>query len=163
MNNYDNEINGAEFVMKRLIFFVFTVLTSTILYTCVSPLAVDIPSLARHGFVSKSIISSGTAGGDNTYLGVQVSQSQIRIGFATGTGATPPTTYTFNNPETIDSRGTNIISGVYPIVNFQNGVMSGTITFIDENELKITFQQHNSPYFKMWDVICTGDQGTTIN
>lgn len=152
MNNYDNEINGAEFVMKRLIFFVFTVLTSTILYTCVSPLAVDLPFSGSRSFFSKPIISSSTAGGNNTYLGVSVSARQIQIGFATG--ANPPTT--INQPETIDnSNGTNVISGVYPIINFQNGVMSGTITFIDEYELKITFQQHNFPYFKMWDVICS--------
>lgn len=152
MNNYDNEINGAEFVMKRLIFFVFTVLTSTILYTCVSPLAVDLPFSGSRSFFSKPIISSSTAGGNNTYLGVSVSARQIQIGFATG--ANPPTI--INQPETIDnSNGTNVISGVYPIINFQNGVMSGTITFIDEYELKITFQQHNFPYFKMWDVICS--------
>lgn len=153
MNNYDNEINGAEFVMKRLIFFVFTVLTSTILYTCVSPLAVDLPFSGSRSFFSKPIISSGTAGGDNTYLGVSVSARQIQIGFATGTSTTTPT---MSSQETIDnSNGTNIISGVYPIINFQNGVMSGTITFIDDYELKITFQQHNFPYFKMWDVICS--------
>lgn len=154
MNNYDNEINGAEFVMKRLIFFVFTVLTSTILYTCVSPLAVDLPFSGSRSFFSKPIISSSTASGNNTYLGVSVSARQIQIGFATGTSTTPPTTLT-PDPETINSSGTNIISGVYPIINFQNGVMSGTITFIDEYELKITFQQHNFPYFKMWDVICS--------
>lgn len=152
MNNYDNEINGAEFVMKRLIFFVFTVLTSTILYTCVSPLAVEGLPFNNATFYSKPIISSG---GNNTYLGVQVSARQIQIGFATGTSTTPPNP-NMNQPETINnSNGTNIISGVYPIINFQNGVMSGTITFIDEYELKITFQQHNFPYFKMWDVICT--------
>lgn len=156
MNNYDNEINGAEFVMKRLIFFVFTVLTSTILYTCVSPLAVDLPNgIAGNSYYSKPIMRDNNS---VISLGVEVSSAaRINIGFADGTINAPGgnISYTMTNPEQIDSNGTNIISGVYPIINFQNGVMSGTITFIDETELKITFQQHNFPYFKMWDVICT--------
>lgn len=155
MNNYDNEINGVEFVMKRLIFFIFIVLSSTILYTCASPLAVEGLPFNNATFYSKPIISSSSA---TTHLGVQVSARQIQIGFASGsiTGGTITYPASITGAEPIDnSNGTNIISGTYPIINFQNGVMSGTITFIDENELKITFQQHNSPYFKMWDVICS--------
>lgn len=128
--------------MNKLIFLILTVLCATILYTCTSPLAVE--NLPQGVFKSRAIV------GSNICLGVTVSnQNQaIKIGFMTNTNSG------FISPEIIP-RGTDTITGYYPIINFQNGAVSGTITFIDESELKITFQNHNSPYFKMWDVICS--------
>lgn len=127
--------------MKRLIFLILTVLCATILYTCASPVAIGSNFGPTNTFKSRPIVSS------NVCLAVQVSANDINIGFYTNTA------FISNSMETI--AGSNGITGYYPIINFQNGAVSGTITFIDESELKITFQNHNSPYFKMWDVICS--------
>lgn len=129
--------------MNKLIFLILlTVLCATMLYTCASPLAVEGSLGPQTNFKSRPIISS------NVYLAVQVQNNSISIGFYTTNG------FISNSMETI-TRDSNGITGLYPIINFQNGAVSGTITFIDESELKITFQNHNSPYFKMWDVICS--------
>ena len=135
--------------MKRLIFFIFTIICSMILYTCVSPLAVeDLPSSAISTFYSsKPVMSSG---GNSTYLGVTVNRASITIGFVGN--ATPPTAGTTG--DTVNSAGTNTISGTYPNISFQDGVMSGTIRFMNDDQLKITFQQRIYPYLKMWDVVC---------
>ena len=136
--------------MKRLIFFIFTIICSMILYTCVSPLAVeDLPSSAISTFYSsKPVMSSG---GNSTYLGVTVNRTSITIGFVNG-NATPPNVGTTGDQ--INSAGTNTISGTYPNISFQDGVMSGTIRFMNDDQLKITFQQRIYPYLKMWDVVC---------
>lgn len=134
--------------MKRLIFFIFTIICSMILYTCVSPLAVeDLPSSAISTFYSsKPVMSSG---GNSTYFGVTVSRTSITIGFVNGN-----TTGTAVSGDTVNSAGTNTISGTYPNISFQDGVMSGTIKFMNDDQLKITFQQRIYPYLKMWDVVC---------
>ena len=134
--------------MKRLIFFIFTIICSMILYTCVSPLAVeDLPSSAISTFYSsKPVMSSG---GNSTYLGVTVNRASITIGFVNGNAAG-----TTVNGDTVNSAGTNTISGIYPNISFQDGVMSGTIKFMNDDQLKITFQQRIYPYLKMWDVVC---------
>ena len=136
--------------MKRLIFFIFTIICSMILYTCVSPLAVeDLPSSAISTFYSSSPVMS--SGGNSTYLGVTVNRASIIIGFTSGkiSGPTAGTTC-----DQINSAGTNTISGTYPNISFQDGVMSGTIRFMNDDQLKITFQQRIYPYLKMWDVVC---------
>lgn len=133
---------NRENVMKRLIFVILlTILCAAILYTCASPLAVGNNFGPTNTFKSRPITSS------NLFLAVQVLSSSINIGFYTNSG------FISNSMETITS--SSGITGYYPIINFQNGAVSGTITFIDESELKITFQNHNPPYFKMWDVICS--------
>ena len=131
--------------MKRLIFFIFTIICSMILYTCVSPFAVeDLPNSAISTFYSsKPVMSSGV---NSTYLGVTVSRTSITIGFTTK-GSTV-------SGDTVSSAGTNTISGTYPNISFQDGVMSGTIRFMNDDQLKITFQQRIYPYLKMWDVVC---------
>ena len=135
--------------MKRLIFFIFTIICSMISYTCVSPLAVeDLPNSAISTFYSsKPVMSSG---GNSTYLGVTVNRTAITIGFVGN--ATPPNVGTTGDQ--INSAGTNTISGTYPNISFQDGVMSGTIRFMNDDQLKITFQQRIYPYLKMWDVVC---------
>lgn len=128
--------------MNKLIFLILlTVLCATMLYTCASPIAVGSNFGPTNIFKSRPIVSS------NVCLAVQVEANNINIGFYTNSA------FMSNSMETIDA--SNGITGLYPIINFQNGAVSGTITFIDESELKITFQNHNSPYFKMWDVICS--------
>lgn len=139
--------------MKRLIFLIFTIICGIILYTCASPLGVDtLPSTARDTFYSSKPIISGTA--NSTYLGVDIdqsgSQTTITIGFTSGKNAP-----TAANGDTITSSiETNTISGTYPNISFQDGIMSGTIKFTGEDQLKITFQQRIYPYLKMWDVVC---------
>ena len=137
--------------MKRLIFFIFTIICSMILYTCVSPLAVeDLPSSAISTFYSsKPVMSSG---GNSTYLGVTVNRTSIIIGFTPDNSTSTPTAGTTGDQ--INSAGTNTISGTYPNISFQDGVMSGTIRFMNDDQLKITFQQRIYPYLKMWDVVC---------
>lgn len=137
--------------MKRLIFLIFTIICAAILYTCASPLAVDaLPQEARSTFYSsKPVMGSGTAA---TYLGVTVNSAQIVIGFVSRT--TPPTA---NDDETVnvnDVETGNAISGTYPNISFQNGLISGTIRFISDEQIKISFQQRIYPYTKMWDVVC---------
>ena len=134
--------------MKRLIFFIFTIIFSMILYTCVSPLAVeDLPSSAISTFYSsKPVMSSG---GNSTYFVVTVNRTSITIGFANGNAAGATV-----SGDTVNSAGTNTISGTYPNISFQDGVMSGTIRFMNDDQLKITFQQRIYPYLKMWDVVC---------
>ena len=131
--------------MKRLIFFIFTIICSMTLYTCISPLAVeDLPSSAISTFYSSSPVMS--SGGNSTYFGVTVSSTSITIGFTTNGGTV--------SGDTVSSSGTNTISGTYPNISFQDGVMSGTIRFMNDDQLKITFQQRIYPYLKMWDVVC---------
>ena len=136
-------------IIKRLnIFILFISIIGIILYTCSSPVAVQ-GLTVNDTFNSEAIISSSS--GDKTFLGVTVSSTSITLSFKS-------VTYNATNElgkEVISAPdGTNTISGVYPIVNFQDGAFSGTITFIDESQLKITFQQNNYPYFKMRDVTC---------
>lgn len=136
-------------IIKRLtISILFISIIGIILYTCSSPVAVQ-GLTVNNTFNSEAIISSSS--GDKTFLGVTVSSTSITLYFkSVASNATNEL-----GKEVISAPdGTNTISGVYPIVNFQDGAFSGTITFIDESQLKITFQQNNYPYFKMKDVTC---------
>lgn len=136
-------------IIKRLtISILFISIIGIILYTCSSPVAVQ-GLTVNDTFNSEAIISSSS--GDKTFLGVTVSSTNITLSFksVTNNAANELGKEVISAPD-----GTNTISGVYPIVNFQDGAFSGTITFIDESQLKITFQQNNYPYFKMRDVTC---------
>lgn len=136
--------------MKRLIFLIFTIICGIILYTCASPLAVEgLQEGAGTYYSSKPIMGSGTS---TTYLGVSVTSTSITIGFTTDN--TTGTVTGGTTGDRIDSAGTNTISGTYPNISFQDGIMSGTIKFTGEDQLKITFQQRIYPYLKMWDVVC---------
>ena len=139
-------------IIKRLtISILFISIIGIILYTCSSPVAVQGLTVNNYTFNSEAIISSSS--GDKTFLGVTVSSTSITLSFKSGTNAVNATNE-LGKEEISAPAGTNTISGVYPIVNFQDGAFSGTITFIDESQLKITFQQNNYPYFKMRDVTC---------
>lgn len=136
-------------IIKRLtISILFISIIGIILYTCSSPVAVQ-GLTVNDTFNSEAIISSSS--GDKTFLGVTVSSTRITLSFKS---VTNNATNELGKEEISAPAGTNTISGVYPIVNFQDGAFSGTITFIDESQLKITFQQNNYPYFKMRDVTC---------
>lgn len=137
-------------IIKRLtISILFISIIGIILYTCSSPVAVQ-GLTVNDTFTSEAIISSSS--GDKTFLGVTVSSTNITLSFTTNT--TNELGKELGKEVISAPDGTNTISGVYPIVNFQDGAFSGTITFIDESQLKITFQQNNYPYFKMKDVTC---------
>ena len=139
--------------MNRLILFALTIICGVILYTCVSPVAAQ--GLTESQSTGKIYYSSVAviAGSSSTFLGVNVASAEsITIGFVTAADRASITGLT--GGDTINSAGTNKISGTYPNISFQDGVLSGTITFLDDSQLKITFQQNNSPYFKMRDVIC---------
>lgn len=138
-------------IIKRLtISILFISIIGIILYTCSSPVAVQ-GLTVNDTFNSEAIISSSS--GDKTFLGVTVSSTSITLYFKSVSNAAN-TTNELGKEVISAPDGTNTISGVYPIVNFQDGAFSGTITFIDESQLKITFQQNNYPYFKMRDVTC---------
>ena len=141
--------------MNRLIFFALTIICGIIVYTCASPLAVQ--GLAESSATGKTYYSSVaviTGSSQSTFLGVNVASAEsITIGFVTAQNRNSAAASPVSG-DTIASAGTNTISGTYPNISFQNGVLSGTITFLDDTQLKITFQQNNSPYFKMQDVIC---------
>lgn len=137
-------------IIKRLaISILFISIIGIILYTCSSPVAVQ-GLTVNDTFTSEAIISSSS--GNKTFLEVTVSSTNITLSFKSGTNAANATN--LGKEEISAPAGTNTISGVYPIVNFQDGAFSGTITFIDKSQLKITFQQNNYPYFKMRDVTC---------
>lgn len=139
-------------IIKRLtISILFISIIGIILYTCSSPVAVQGLTVNNDTFNSETIISSSS--GDKTFLGVTVSSTSIILSFKSVSNAANATNE-LGKEEISAPAGTNTISGVYPIVNFQDGAFSGTITFIDESQLKITFQQNNYPYFKMRDVTC---------
>lgn len=136
-------------IIKRLnIYILFISIIGIILYTCSSPVAVQ-GLTVNDTFNSEAIISSSS--GDKTFLGVTVSSTSITLSFKS---VTNNATNELGKEVISAPDGTNTISGVYPIVNFQDGAFSGTITFIDESQIKITFQQNNYPYFKMRDVTC---------
>lgn len=136
-------------IIKRLnISILFISIIGIILYTCSSPVAVQ-GLTVNDTFNSEAIISSSS--GNKTFLGVTVSSTSITLSFKS---VTNNATNELGKEVISAPDGTNTISGVYPIVNFQDGAFSGTITFIDESQLKITFQQNNYPYFKMRDVTC---------
>ena len=139
--------------MKRLIYLISLIIYAVILYTCKSPVGIDATTIPNgvgdYYYSSMPIISQS----GSTYLGVNVSLNTATPSITIGFANTNSGTNIAGDP--ISSTGnTNIISGTYPNISFQNGVLSGTITFFDTNQLKITFQQNNSPYFKMQDVIC---------
>ena len=141
--------------MISLIFFALTIICGIIVYTCASPVAVQ--GLAESSATGKTYYSSVaviTGSSQSTFLGVNVASAEsITIGFVTAQNRNSAAASAVSG-DTIASGGTNTISGTYPNISFQNGVLSGTITFLDDTQLKITFQQNNSPYFKMQDVIC---------
>lgn len=141
--------------MKKLIILIFTVIMGIILYTCSSPTAVegiDSSTVSSSVYYSSTPIFNGGTGNNSVYLGVQISSAEnITIGFySIGTSATNA----IGSVETITSQGTNTISGAYPVINFQNGVISGTINISDQSQIKVTFQLNNSPYIRMQDVVC---------
>ena len=145
----------AEFFMNRLILFALTIICGVILYTCVSPVAAqgltESQSTEKTYYSSVAVIAGSSS---STFLGVNVASAEsITIGFVTVASKAALANQTLTG-DTINSTGTNKISGTYPNISFQDGVLSGTITFLDDSQLKITFQQNNSPYFKMQDVIC---------
>lgn len=137
-----------KIIKKLTISILFISIIGIILYTCSSPVAVQ-GLTVNDTFNSEAIISSSS--GDKTFLGVTVSSTNITLSFKS---VTNNATNELGKEVISAPDGTNTISGVYPIVNFQDGAFSGTITFIDESQLKITFQQNNYPYFKMRDVTC---------
>ena len=137
-----------KIIKKLTISILFISIIGIILYTCSSPVAVQ-GLTVNDTFNSEAIISSSS--GDKTFLGVTVSSTSITLSFKS---VTNNATNELGKEVISAPDGTNTISGVYPIVNFQDGAFSGTITFIDESQLKITFQQNNYPYFKMRDVTC---------
>lgn len=144
-------------MIKRLIIFVLLIsIIGILLYTCSAPTAVEgLTAAGGSGtaFVSEAVIPGGT--GNSTFLVVTPSSTSIAIALKSGTdAAAAAATGTDIGTETITS-SSNQISGVYPYVNFQGGGYSGAITFLNEEKIKITFQQHDYPYFKMRDVICT--------
>ncbi len=137
--------------MKRLIFFIFTVICGIILYTCASPLAID--GLQTATFYSSKPIIVGSTTDDDIFLCVQVNTSYIEVGLAVGN----TTTANLDSPETVritDSETGDAISGTYPNISFQNGLISGSIRYISDEQIKISFQQRIYPYTKMWDVVC---------
>ena len=141
--------------MNRLILFALTIICGVILYTCVSPVAAqgltESQSTGKTYYSSVAVIAGSSS---STFLGVNVASAEsITIGFVTVASKAALANQTLTG-DTINSTGTNKISGTYPNISFQDGVLSGTITFLDDSQLKITFQQNNSPYFKMQDVIC---------
>ena len=145
----------AEFFMNKLILFALTIICGVILYTCVSPVAAqgltESQSTGKTYYSSVAVIAGSSS---STFLGVNVASAEsITIGFVTVASKAALANQTLTG-DTINSTGTNKISGTYPNISFQDGVLSGTITFLDDSQLKITFQQNNSPYFKMQDVIC---------
>ena len=141
-----------KIIKKLTISILFISIIGIILYTCSSPVAVQGLTVSDT-FNSEAIISSSS--GYKTFLGVIVSSTSITLSFnAVNTTNAANTTNELGKEVISAPDGTNTISGVYPIVNFQDGAFSGTITFIDESQLKITFQQNNYPYFKMRDVTC---------
>lgn len=145
----------TEFFMNRLILFALTIICGVILYTCVSPVAAqgltESQSTGKTYYSSVAVIAGSSS---STFLGVNVASAEsITIGFVTVASKAALANQTLTG-DTINSTGTNKISGTYPNISFQDGVLSGTITFLDDSQLKITFQQNNSPYFKMQDVIC---------
>ena len=140
-----------KIIKKLTISILFISIIGIILYTCSSPVAVQGLTVNNYTFNSEAIISSSS--GDKTFLGVTVSSTSITLSFKSVSNAANATNE-LGKEEISAPDGTNTISGVYPIVNFQDGAFSGTITFIDESQLKITFQQNNYPYFKMRDVTC---------
>lgn len=140
-----------KIIKKLTISILFISIIGIILYTCSSPVAVQ-GLTVNDTFTSEAIISP-SGGGEKTFLGVKVISTSITLSFKKGTNAANATNE-LGKEEISAPDGTNTISGVYPIVNFQDGAFSGTITFIDESQLKITFQQNNYPYFKMRDVTC---------
>lgn len=142
-----------KIIKKLTISILFISIIGIILYTCSSPVAVQ-GLTVNDTFNSEAIISSSS--GDKTFLGVTVSSTSIILYFKSVSNAANAANATNELGKEVISApdGTNTISGVYPIVNFQDGAFSGTITFIDESQLKITFQQNNYPYFKMRDVTC---------
>ena len=116
-------------IIKRLtISILFISIIGIILYTCSSPVAVQGLTVNNDTFNSEAIISSSS--GDKTFLGVTVSSTSITLSFKSVTNAT---TNELGKEVISAPDGTNTISGVYPIVNFQDGAFSGTITFIDES------------------------------
>lgn len=140
-----------KIIKKLTISILFISIIGIILYTCSSPVAVQ-GLTVNDTFNSEAIISSSS--GDKTFLGVTVSSTSITLYFKSVSNAANATNELLGKEVISAPDGTNTISGVYPIVNFQDGAFSGTITFIDESQLKITFQQNNYPYFKMRDVTC---------
>lgn len=140
-----------KIIKKLTISILFISIIGIILYTCSSPVAVQ-GLTVNDTFNSEAIISSSS--GDKTFLGVTVSSTSITLYFKSVSNAANATNNELGKEVISAPDGTNTISGVYPIVNFQDGAFSGTITFIDESQLKITFQQNNYPYFKMRDVTC---------
>ena len=144
-------------MIKRLIIFVLLIsIIGILLYTCSAPTAVEGLTAAGgsgQNFVSEAVIP-GT-GGSSTFLVVTPSSTSIAIALkSAANAAAAAAAATEIGQETITS-SSNQISGVYPYVNFQGGGYSGAITFLNEEKIKITFQQHDYPYFKMRDVICT--------
>ncbi|TKZ35979.1 hypothetical protein [Brachyspira catarrhinii] len=141
--------------MNKLILFALTIICGIILYTCVSPVAAQglaESSAPNNTYYSSVAVIAGSS--SSTFLGVRVDSAEsITIGFVTAASRAALANTNLTG-DTIDSTGTNRISGTYPNISFQDGVLSGTITFLDDSQLKITFQQNNSPYFKMRDVIC---------
>ena len=143
-------------MIKRLIIFVLLIsIIGILLYTCSAPTAVEgLTAAGGSGtaFVSEAVIP-GT-GGSSTFLVVTPSSTSIAIALkSAANAAAAAAAATEIGQETITS-SSNQISGVYPYVNFQGGGYSGAITFLNEEKIKITFQQHDYPYFKMRDVIC---------
>lgn len=139
--------------MKRFIFLIFTIICGIILYTCASPVAVEGLQQGTGTYYSSKPIIVGRTTGDDIFLGVGVTSSSIQVGLTVGngTGAIVESVETVNITNVENG---NAISGTYPNISFQDGVISGTIRYISDNQIKISFQQRIYPYTKMWDVVC---------
>lgn len=72
-----------------------------------------------------------------------------RITIAIVSGTTPTKV---GEPETIDKLYQEKGSSNY---SFQTGVMSGNLSILSENQIKISFVRNTPPYLSVRDVICT--------
>lgn len=80
-------------------------------------------------------------------VNTSVGAGSISIGIVSGTTPTK-----VGEPETIEKLYQEKGSSNY---SFQTGVMSGNLSILSENQIKISFVRNTPPYLSVRDVICT--------
>ena len=85
--------------------------------------------------------------GQDYKLRVETKANQITIGIVSGTTPTP-----VGDAEVIDKLYQEKGSSNY---SFQNGVMSGNLSILSADQIKISFVRNTPPYLSVRDIICT--------
>ena len=129
---------------KKIFLLLFTVFVLSIMF--ISCKKFDTTGTTIQGTSANAYTSIDPILGQDYKLSVKATGDSLTIGIADSTGAMVGTA------ETIDKLYQEKGSSNY---SFQTGVMSGNLSILSADQIKISFVRNTPPYLSVRDIICT--------